>query len=212
MSFIVSLNIYSHHKKYGICEDIYMDLLTQILLGFCLATDAFAVSITNGMCSKKITAKNVYTTALTFGGFQGIMPVIGYVLGNTFTDVITRYQHYVALFLLGIIGINMIVEAIKEHRDTENVCGTKNIFSAKNLTLQGIATSIDALAVGVSLAAINANIVTTSIIIAIITFLCCAFGVYIGRKFGVLLGIRAKLGGGILLILIGVKIFVESCI
>jgi putative Mn2+ efflux pump MntP len=118
----------------------------------------------------------------------------------------------VALFLLGIIGINMIVEAIKEHRDTENVCGTKNIFSAKNLTLQGIATSIDALAVGVSLAAINANIATTSIIIAIITFLCCAFGVYIGRKFGVLLGIRAKLGGGILLILIGVKIFVESCI
>lgn len=187
-----------------------MDILTQILLAFCLATDAFAVSITDGMCSNKITRSNVFTTAITFGSFQAFMPVIGFILGNTFSEVISRYQHYIALFLLGAIGMNMIVDAIKEQRQPESVCKTKDVFSPVNLIIQGIATSIDALAVGVSLAAMKANIFTTSLLIGIVTFLCCAFGVYIGRKFGVLLGIRAKLGGGILLILIGIKIFIEN--
>lgn len=186
-----------------------MDLLTQILLGFCLSADAFAVSITNGMCSKRITQRNVFSTAVTFGAFQAIMPVLGFTLGCTFTEIISKYQHYIALFLLGAIGLNMVVDAVREYKHPENVCGTKNIFTVGNLLLQGIATSIDALAVGVSLAAINANIATTSLLIGIITFSCCALGVYIGRKFGMLLGIRAKLGGGILLILIGVKIFIE---
>jgi len=186
-----------------------MDLLTQILLGFCLAADAFAVSITNGMCNSQITKKNVSVTALTFGGFQAVMPILGYTLGNTFTGFISKYQHYIALILLGAIGLDMLVDAFREYKHPENVCGTKNIFTARNLILQGIATSIDALAVGVSLAAINANIATTSLIIGIITFICCAFGVYLGRRFGLLLGIRARLGGGILLILIGIKIFVE---
>lgn len=187
-----------------------MDLLTQILLGFCLATDAFAVSITNGICSCKITKRNIFATAITFGAFQGIMPVLGYTLGNSFTDVISRYQHFIALFLLSAIGLNMIVDAVKDVKHPDGECVSKSIFTAKNLIIQGIATSIDALAVGVSLAAIDANITTTSILIGIITFLCCALGVYIGRKFGVLLGIRAKFGGGILLILIGIKIFLEN--
>ena len=186
-----------------------MDLLTQILLGFCLAADAFAVSITNGMCSKSITKKNVFLTAFTFGGFQAFMPILGYTLGSTFTEFISRYQHYIALILLGGIGVDMLIDAVREYKHPENVCSTKNIFSARNLIVQGIATSIDALAVGVSLAAINANIVSTFLIIGIITFICCAFGVYLGRKFGLLLGIRARIGGGILLILIGLKIFIE---
>lgn len=189
-----------------------MDLLTQILLSFCLATDAFAVSITNGMCSHKVTKHNVISTALTFGLFQGIMPILGFLLGSSLTDVISKYQHFIALFLLSAIGINMIIEAIKERKSSEDVCTVKNIFSAKNLLIQGIATSIDALAVGVSLAAMDVNIYNTSLLIGSITFLCCAFGVYIGRKFGVLLGIRAKFGGGILLILIGVKILFENII
>ncbi|NLL01390.1 MAG: manganese efflux pump [Clostridiales bacterium] len=189
-----------------------MDLITQMLLGFCVATDAFAVSVTNGMCSHKITKGNIFATAFTFGAFQGIMPILGFILGNRFTDFISKYQHYVALFLIGAIGLNMIVDAIKELKHPEDECHTKNIFTVRNLIIQGIATSIDALAVGVSLAAINANISSASLIIAIITFLCCSLGVYIGRKFGVLLGIRAKLGGGILLILIGLKIFVENII
>lgn len=187
-----------------------MDFITQILLAFCLATDAFAVSITNGMCGNKISRKNIFATAFTFGVFQGIMPVLGFILGNSFTEVISRYQHYIALFLLGVIGINMIVEAIKEHKDPENVCSTRNVFSPGNLIIQGVATSIDALAVGVSLAAINASISSMALLIGIITFLCCAIGVYIGKKFGVLLGIRAKLGGGIILMLIGIKIFIEN--
>lgn len=186
-----------------------MDILTQILLSFCLATDAFAVSISNGICSIKITRKNVITTALTFGLFQGIMPIIGYLLGNGLTGIISKFQYFVALFLLSAIGLNMIVDAVKENKNPEGLCNSTNVFSAKNLILQGIATSIDALAVGISLLAIDANITATSIIIGSITFVCCAFGVYIGRKFGVLLGIRAKFGGGILLILVGIKIFAE---
>jgi len=187
-----------------------MDFITQILLAFCLATDAFAVSITNGMCSSKITKKNVFATAFTFGAFQGMMPILGFILGNYFTEIISRYQHYVALFLLGAIGLNMIIEAFKEHKNPECPCAPRNIFSVGNLIIQGIATSIDALAVGVSLSAINADISSTSVIIGLITFLCCAMGVYIGRKFRVLIGVRAKLGGGILLLLIGIKIFIEN--
>ena len=187
-----------------------MDLITQILLGFCLATDAFAVSITNGMCSYRVTKKDVLTTALTFGLFQGIMPILGFLLGNRFTDVISKYQHFVALFLLGAIGINMIIEAIKDTKNPEGVCKTKNVFTSKNLIIQGIATSIDALAVGVSLAAMDANITSTALLIGGITFICCLFGVFIGRKFGLLLGIRAKFGGGIILILLGFKLFIEN--
>lgn len=189
-----------------------MDILTQILFGFCLATDAFAVSITNGMCSCKINKKNVMATALTFGVFQGLMPVLGYILGHSFANVISRYQHYLALFLLSAIGINMIVDALKDEKEADQVCNSTNIFTVKNLTIQGIATSIDALAVGVSLVAVDVNIASISLIIGIITFLCCALGVYIGRRFGLLLGIRAKLAGGILLVLIGIKIFVQHIV
>lgn len=187
-----------------------MDFITQILLAFCLATDAFAVSITNGMCGSKINKKNILATALTFGAFQGIMPVLGYVLGKTCTDIISKYQHYIALFLLVAIGLNMTIEAIKEHKHPENACSSKNIFSPTNLIIQGVATSIDALAVGVSLVGFNVSIPLIALLIGIVTFLCCGFGVYIGRKFGILLGIRAKLGGGVLLFLIGAKIFIEN--
>lgn len=189
-----------------------MDLLSLIIIALGLSADAFAVSVTDGMCSEKVTKKNAIITALTFGIFQGIMPLIGFALGKTFSDVICRYQHWIALFLLGAIGINMIVEAIKEQMHPDEICSTRNIFNAKNLILQGIATSIDALAVGVSFVAMKVNIFTTSLLIGIITFLCCTFGVHIGRKFGVLLGMRARLIGGILLIIIGVKIFIENTI
>lgn len=186
-----------------------MDLITLILLALGLSADAFAVSVTNGMCSNKITKQNAFLTAFTFGFFQAAMPVLGFFLGRTFSDFISRFQHWVALFLLGFIGINMIVDAIKEHRNPDNECCNKNIFTAKNLILQGIATSIDALAVGVSFAVMKINIVSASLLIGTITFLCCALGIFIGRKFGSMLGLRAKMSGGILLILIGVRIFIE---
>lgn len=187
-----------------------MDLLTLILLALGLSADAFAVSVTNGMCSKKVTKKNALATAVTFGAFQGLMPVLGYVLGKTFSEFICRFQHWVALLLLGAIGINMLVEAIKEFRHPEDACKIKNIFTVKNLTMQGIATSIDALAVGVSFAVMQINIISSALLIATITFFCCALGIYIGKKFGALLGLRAKLVGGCILLAIGLKIFIEN--
>ena len=187
-----------------------MDLLTLIFLALGLSADAFAVSVTNGMYSNKVTRKNVLMTAITFGFFQALMPILGFTLGKTFSDFVCRYQHWIALFLLGAIGINMIVEAIKEWKHPEDTCPTINVFSAKNLSLQGIATSIDALAAGVSFAVMKINIISSALLIGAITFFCCTLGVYIGRKFGSILGIRARLAGGIVLLLIGSKIFIEG--
>ncbi len=187
-----------------------MDPISLILIAFSLSADAFAVAVTNGICSSKITKQNVLATALTFGFFQGFMPILGFLLGKSFSDFIYRYQHYVALFLLASIGINMIVEAIKERRNPETVCLNRNLFAANTLALQGIATSIDALAVGISYAALQVNIFSASLLIAVVTSLCCGLGVYVGKKFGNLLGIRARLIGGLLLLLIGFRIFFDN--
>lgn len=186
-----------------------MGFFTLFLLALGLSSDAFAVSITNGMCYCKINKKNAFITAITFGVFQAIMPIIGFILGKTFSEIIHQFQHWVALFLLGAIGVNMIVDANKEEEPEVGCCCNTNIFTAKNLILQGIATSIDALAVGVGFAVMKMNIFLASFFIGIITFLCCSFGVQIGSKFGSILGVRAKFIGGIILILIGIKIFVE---
>lgn len=186
-----------------------MDYLSIILIAFCLSADAFAVAVTNGICSKIVTKMNAFATAATFGLFQAAMPVLGYILGRTFSDVVSKFQHWVALFLLGFIGINMLVEAFKERKEPEHTCSNKNLFTAKNLTLQGIATSIDALAAGVSFGVMGDNIAIAALLIGIITFVCCAIGIYIGKKFGSLLGLRAKFVGGFLLIIIGLKIFIE---
>lgn len=188
-----------------------MDLITLILLSLGLSADAFAVSVTDGISSRKVTKKNALATAITFGTFQAFMPLIGYFLGRTFTTVISRFQHWIALILLMAIGINMIVDVIKESKQQENSCSTKNdVFTVYNLIIQGIATSIDALAAGVSFAVMKVSILTICSLIGLITFTCCFFGVYIGRKFGSLLGCRARLAGGILLIIIGIKIFIET--
>ncbi|MDF2484146.1 MAG: hypothetical protein K0R46_314 [Herbinix sp.] len=187
-----------------------MDLLTLILLALGLSADAFAVAVTNGMCSDKVTKRHAVMTAFTFGFFQALMPVLGFILGKTFYDVICRYQHWVALLLLGAIGVNMLADTYKEWKSKETACTNRNIFNAKNLVMQGIATSIDALAAGVSIAVLNINILSAALLIGLITFVLCIIGVYIGKKFGSLLELRAKLIGGIVLILIGLKIFVEN--
>lgn len=188
-----------------------MDLITLILLSLGLSADAFAVSVTDGIISRKVTKKNALSTAIAFGAFQAFMPMIGFFLGRTFTTVINRFQHWIALILLAAIGINMIVDVIKESKQQVNSCNTKNdVFTVNNLILQGIATSIDALAAGFSFAVMKVSIMTICALIGVITFTCCFFGVYIGRKFGSLLGSRARLAGGILLIIIGIKIFIET--
>lgn len=187
-----------------------MNYLDLILLALGLTADAFAVSVTNGICSRKVSKKDALATAFTFGFFQALMPVLGFLLGTAFSSVVKRYQHWIALILLGAIGFNMLSDACKEWKHPEVSCKTTNVFSARNLIPQGIATSIDALAAGVSLTVLDINIYWSAFIIGSITFCCCALGVYIGKKFGSLLGIRARLVGSIILILLGIKIFVEN--
>lgn len=186
-----------------------MNLLTVIMVAFSLSADAFAVAVTNGICVSKLRIRHVLATGLIFGCFQGFMPLLGYVLGKAFSDIIFRYHHFIALFLLSIIGINMLLEVYKEKKYPEEPCKVNDIFTPKNLILQGIATSIDALAAGVSFAAMKVSILPSSVLIGSITFLFCFTGVYIGKRFGTLLGVRARVIGGILLILIGLRIFFD---
>ncbi len=186
-----------------------MGLLTIFLLALGLSTDAFAVAVSNGMCSCEIRKKNAAATAIVFGFFQALMPVIGYYLGYSFYEFISRFQHWIALFLLSAIGFNMMMEALTERNHPEESCCSNHVFTSRNLILQGIATSIDALAAGVSFVAMQVNIVKASLLIGTTTFLCCYTGVYIGNKFGTILGIRARLFGGIILILLGIKLFLQ---
>ncbi|MFT4144004.1 MAG: manganese efflux pump, partial [Mobilitalea sp.] len=118
-----------------------MDYTTLFLLALGLSADAFAVAITNGIYHNQISKKECLLTGLTFGLFQGLMPIIGYFLGSTFSDVLNNYHHWIAFFLLGAIGINMVTEAIKERKNPEAEIEAVDIFAPKNLTLQGIATA-----------------------------------------------------------------------
>lgn len=183
-----------------------MSITELILLAIGLSMDASAVSISNSICIRKITLKNILQMAVIFGLFQGIMPLIGYYATSVFSDVIAQFDHWIALILLSIIGGRMLYEAITA--EPEKDC---SLFSLtfKLLLVQAVATSIDALAVGVSLSALNVNIFYAVTIISIITFICCTIAVLISKRFGNLLGKRADIVGGIILIAIGLKIFIE---
>lgn len=183
-----------------------MGILELIFIALGLSMDAFAVAVGNGMAYKNNRFYWTILIALTFGVFQGIMPVIGYALGAAFSAYIVKFDHIIALALLGFIGGKMLYDALSKKQATIN--------KIKRLTLgvlliQGIATSIDALAVGVSFSAFQVNIVMSAGIIAITTFICSFAGVIIGKKFGSILNKKAEIAGGIILIAIGIKIFVE---
>ena len=190
-----------------------MGLTTVLILAIGLAMDAFAVSISNALCYRNMNRKWAFLTAGAFGLFQGMMPVIGWIAGVAFAKYIESIDHYVALLLLGFIGIKMIVEAIRELRHPE-ACDTTKQLNLKLLGVQAVATSIDALAVGISFAAIHGglNIFASAGIICGVTFLCSLVGVMIGKKFGGLLGQKAEIFGGLILVLIGVKIFFEHAL
>lgn len=185
-----------------------MSVITIILISLALAMDAFAVSITNGMCFKEFKRKDAFATALTFGLFQAIMPILGYLVGNAFLETISFLDHWIALFLLGAIGINMITEGIKSFKNPNEACNTI-AFNVKLLLVQGVATSIDALAIGISFAVTKTNIVLAASSIGIITFLCCLFGTFLGKRFDRLFKDKAEIFGGCILIIIGLKIFLE---
>lgn len=185
-----------------------MGFITIILLSFGVAMDAFAVSVTNGLCYKKFRRKEAFISAFTFGLFQAVMPVIGYLISSSFLETISYLDHWIALFLLSSIGVNMIAEGIKTYRNPDNFCKT-DIFTRKLLLTQGIATSIDALAIGISFAVMGTNITLAVSCIGSITFFCSLFGSFLGKKFDFLLKEKAEIFGGSILLFIGFRIFIE---
>ena len=166
--------------------------------------DAFAVSICKGLSMKKLDWKKAFIIALYFGAFQGLMPVIGYFLGATFSDLVTSIDHWIAFALLSIIGGNMIKESFDDEEEKRN-----DNVDFKTMIVLAIATSIDALAVGITFAFLKTNIVLSVVLIGIITFVISLLGVNIGNKFGDKFQNKAELSGGIILILIGLKILLE---
>lgn len=184
-------------------------VLTTILTGIGLSMDAFAVSVTNGMCSGKLKFRQAVADGLTFGFFQALMPLIGLFFGLYFMKYIEAADHWIAFILLAGIGINMIRGALK--KDEEEECA-RNPYTVKNLLVQGIATSIDALAVGVGLSATMSGYgeaLFTVGVIGVCTFLISTAGVYIGKMFGGMLKEKAEIFGGLILIGIGAKILIE---
>lgn len=194
----------------------FMELFIQmLLLGVGLSMDAFAVSISNGLGMKKIILKKALLIALTFGLFQALMPMLGYFLGATFAEFVERFDHYIALIFLGFIGVKMIIDGVKElkSKDKADEEETKKVdLSFTGLMFQAVATSIDALVVGVSFVAMKMSFTDMLIgitIIGITTFILSLIGVFAGKKFGDLLGSRAEIIGGLILVGIGLKVFIE---
>lgn len=179
-----------------------------MLLAVGLSMDAFAVSICKGLAMKKATLKAGLTCGVWFGGFQALMPVIGFFLGTLFAEAIEAVDHWVAFILLAFIGINMLKEAFSKKCDCEEDVDAD--MSVKTMFVMAVATSIDALAVGISLAmAGNVNIATAALLIGVFTCGFCTLGVKIGNVFGSKFEDKAQMAGGIILILLGTKILLE---
>lgn len=185
-----------------------MGTMTLFLIALGLSMDAFAVSISNGMCFRNFGIKKIITASFSFGLFQMLMPIIGYFAGSSFSSSIRSLDHWIALILLASIGGKMIYDGIIELKNP-NSCDIKKTFTIRVLLLQSVATSIDALAVGISFAVMQVSIGMAASFIGIVTFVCCLFGSFLGHRFGVVLGKRAEVLGGIILVGIGIKIFVE---
>ena len=178
--------------------------LEILLISIGLAMDAFAVSICKGLSLKTMSWKKAIIVGLYFGFFQALMPLIGYFLGATFESVVTKVDHWIAFILLGIIGINMLKEAFGNDEENQN-----DKVDFKTMIMLAIATSIDALAVGITFAFLKVNMVIATIMIGIVTFAICVIGVKIGNKFGDKYERKAEVVGGLILIFIGIKILLE---
>ena len=176
-----------------------------LILAVGLSMDAFAVSICKGLSVKKAGLKQMATCGIWFGGFQALMPLIGFFLGALFYDAISSFDHWVAFGLLALIGINMLREALSKDEEEAN-----DDMSIKTMFVMAVATSIDALAVGISLAmAGDVNIWVAIACIGVITFLMSGLGVKIGNVFGAKFEKKAEAAGGVILILLGLKILLE---
>ena len=182
-----------------------MSILEILLLGIGLSMDAFAVSICKGLSAKRLQTRHYLIIGAWFGGFQALMPTIGFFLGSTFEQYITAFDHWVAFVLLAAIGANMIKESLSKEESNGN-----DSFSFKTMLLLALATSIDALAVGITFALLpDVNVPLAVCLIGITTFVCSAAGLKVGNLFGLKYKAKAELAGGIILILIGLKILLE---
>lgn len=181
-----------------------MGLFELFLVAVGLSMDAFAVAVCKGLALKKADGKSMALVGLWFGGFQALMPVLGYLVGVRFKDAITAIDHWIAFGLLAVIGGNMIREAITGDNEAED-----GSLSARTMVMLALATSIDALAVGVGFAFLSVNITAAACFIGVVTFLLSAAGVKAGSVFGARYKARAELAGGVILILLGTKILLE---
>lgn len=184
-----------------------MSFAELFLIGVGLSMDAFAVSVCKGLnMREKLSLKHAGIIALFFGGFQALMPLIGYFLGVNFESLIKSFDHWIAFVLLGFIGGKMIYEAVTEKDDDEDQDGSLKI---KELFMLAVATSIDALAVGITFAFLSVNIWSSVSIIGVTTFILAFLGVILGNKFGSRYKSKAEIAGGVILILMGTKILLE---
>ena len=184
-----------------------MGFLELFMIGVGLSADAFSVSVCKGLNMRKLNVGHAYVIALFFGGFQAAMPLLGYLLGTSFSSYIESFDHWIAFALLAFIGGKMVIEAVRE-KDPGEAEKTDSIKLGE-LTVLAVATSIDALAVGITFAFLQANIFFAVLIIGITTFALSLGGVLLGNRFGAKYKNKAEIAGGIILILIGVKILLE---
>ena len=183
-------------------------VIELLLIGVGLSMDAFAVSVCKGLAMRKVNKKQAVVIGLFFGGFQALMPFIGWALGTQFESYITNIDHWIAFILLAFIGGKMVVEAVKPEEE-EAVREMDPPLDLKEMFLLAVATSIDALAVGITFAFLDYPIVESITIIGLTTFVLSIVGVYVGNMFGSKYQKKAEIVGGIILILIGVKILLE---
>ncbi len=182
-----------------------MGFIELMIIAVGVSMDAFAVSICKGLSVREVRPKHAGITALWFGGFQALMPLAGYFLGVSFADFVTSVDHWIAFVLLGIIGANMIKESLQRDEDLS----VSPDFSFRTMLGMAVATSIDALAVGVSFAFLNVNIWQAVLLIGLTTGLFSGTGVYVGNIFGSRYKSKAEFAGGIILIIMGLKILIE---
>ena len=185
-------------------EEREMTALEIFLIGVGLSMDAFAVSICKGLSVGRVNFKHMVIAGLWFGGFQALMPLIGYLLGSTFEQYVTSIDHWIAFILLSIIGANMIKESFDKDSEKQNAS-----FSLMSMLMVAVATSIDALAVGITFAFLQVNIWFAIAIIGCTTFVISAAGIKVGSAFGAKYKSKAEFFGGAVLICLGIKILVE---
>ncbi|MFZ5973947.1 MAG: manganese efflux pump MntP family protein [Bacillota bacterium] len=183
-----------------------MDSITLWLIPLGLSMDAFAVTVSNGAVTKRIRMRHVLTMALTFGAFQAGMLLLGSLLGKVVSPQLTALAYWIAFFVLGAIGLNMILAALKNRETKTNADGLR--MSA--LLMLALATSIDAFAVGVTLSFIRADVILAAGVVGGVTFALSICGAFVGKYLGSLIGKRAELVGGVILIGIGIKILVQN--